>query len=506
MKDLSFRQPPQYAIVSGDTTPLGKLGSLAWSTTVSRFLIWNGTAWAEISSNDYTTVEKTKLAGIATGATANSTDSYLLNRANHTGTQLMATISDNQGQVVSNPWIIDNAADYGWSIDTYTTPGQYLFSTTNNGSFTGCILDVKTTGGYVEQILSIIPQGKYQARIFTPGSPGSWSAWTSQTALMTDITWTNLSGIPSNIGSTTVRNQTNYSTANRIPSYYDTSGTIINQADFYDMPQLGGPVAPAAGMTRFAAMSVSGFPQAVISGSDGLNRPLQTSLYSSHIALWTPSSGSTVASSFGTTWTSLNTSSSTQSHPTLSSTSVITRTPRASFNTSTTVNSATGITGKPQFWRGNATNAGGFFFKARFCLETTVASARIFIGLNSSTASLSANPSSMINIIGIGKDSTDTTWQFICKGTGSSTKVNTSITFNTTDLYDFYIWAAPNATTVYLTFINVGTGVAISSNYAMATNLPVNTTFMAPYVGMQCTTSSSVMTLSLNKIYCQSDY
>lgn len=35
-----------------------------------------------------------KLAGIAAGATANSADAYLLNRTNHTGTQLAATISD----------------------------------------------------------------------------------------------------------------------------------------------------------------------------------------------------------------------------------------------------------------------------------------------------------------------------------------------------------------------------------------------------------------------------
>ncbi|TIW62978.1 MAG: hypothetical protein E5V48_02645 [Mesorhizobium sp.] len=38
--------------------------------------------------------ERTKLAGIATGATANSTDAFLLARANHTGTLLAATISD----------------------------------------------------------------------------------------------------------------------------------------------------------------------------------------------------------------------------------------------------------------------------------------------------------------------------------------------------------------------------------------------------------------------------
>ena len=38
--------------------------------------------------------ERTKLAGIATGATANSTDAFLLARANHTGTQSADTLTD----------------------------------------------------------------------------------------------------------------------------------------------------------------------------------------------------------------------------------------------------------------------------------------------------------------------------------------------------------------------------------------------------------------------------
>ena len=42
----------------------------------------------------FTATEKTKLAGIASGATANSSDATLLNRANHTGTQTASTISD----------------------------------------------------------------------------------------------------------------------------------------------------------------------------------------------------------------------------------------------------------------------------------------------------------------------------------------------------------------------------------------------------------------------------
>jgi len=42
----------------------------------------------------FTTADETKLDGIATGATANSSDATLLARANHTGTQTSSTISD----------------------------------------------------------------------------------------------------------------------------------------------------------------------------------------------------------------------------------------------------------------------------------------------------------------------------------------------------------------------------------------------------------------------------
>lgn len=46
-----------------------------------------------LAAESYTTAEKNKLAAIAAGATANSTDATLLARANHTGTQAIATVS-----------------------------------------------------------------------------------------------------------------------------------------------------------------------------------------------------------------------------------------------------------------------------------------------------------------------------------------------------------------------------------------------------------------------------
>ena len=51
-------------------------------------------ATLDATTASFTTAKDTKLSGIATGATANQTDAYLLNRTNHTGTQTASTISD----------------------------------------------------------------------------------------------------------------------------------------------------------------------------------------------------------------------------------------------------------------------------------------------------------------------------------------------------------------------------------------------------------------------------
>lgn len=47
-----------------------------------------------LSSNDFTNAERVKLANISDAATKNRPDAELLSRANHSGTQTLATISD----------------------------------------------------------------------------------------------------------------------------------------------------------------------------------------------------------------------------------------------------------------------------------------------------------------------------------------------------------------------------------------------------------------------------
>ncbi len=61
---------------------------------VDRFPVGETVQILGLSTEDYGTGEKSKLAGIATGATANATDAQLRDRSTHTGTQSADTLTD----------------------------------------------------------------------------------------------------------------------------------------------------------------------------------------------------------------------------------------------------------------------------------------------------------------------------------------------------------------------------------------------------------------------------
>lgn len=96
-------------------------GEISQDTTGNAATVTNGitTASSVESLSDVTDAgsgiiisdaERSKLSGIATSATANSTDATLLARANHTGTQAASTISDFDTEVENNSVVTANAA------------------------------------------------------------------------------------------------------------------------------------------------------------------------------------------------------------------------------------------------------------------------------------------------------------------------------------------------------------------------------------------------------------
>lgn len=75
-----------------------------------------------LSTNDYTSAEKTKLSGIATSATANATDAQLRDRSTHTGTQAISTVTGLQTELdskalSSHPHTIANVTGLQTALD-----------------------------------------------------------------------------------------------------------------------------------------------------------------------------------------------------------------------------------------------------------------------------------------------------------------------------------------------------------------------------------------------------
>lgn len=87
-----------------------------------------------LSTEDYTTTEKNKLANISEGATANQSDSYLLNRANHTGTQAISTVSGLQSALDDK---VDKIAGMGLSQENYTTAEKNKLASLESSKFKG---------------------------------------------------------------------------------------------------------------------------------------------------------------------------------------------------------------------------------------------------------------------------------------------------------------------------------------------------------------------------------
>ena len=116
---------------------------------------------AGVTINDYTNAEKSKLSGIASGATSNSSDATLLNRANHTGTQLASSISDFNTQVATTSLIktnnlsdlsnittaktnlslqnVDNTSDINKPVSTVTQTALNLKANLASPTFTGTV-------------------------------------------------------------------------------------------------------------------------------------------------------------------------------------------------------------------------------------------------------------------------------------------------------------------------------------------------------------------------------
>lgn len=149
-----------------------------------------------LSTEDYTTAEKNKLAGIATGATANSSDATLLARANHTGTQTASTISDFAATVLATllTGVAASAGTFTTTDSILTAFGKIKYLIDNIAAsvratiLTGLSLADSSVVAATDSILVAV--GKLQAQISlkepTITSSSSWKKWRGDKAFRAD--------------------------------------------------------------------------------------------------------------------------------------------------------------------------------------------------------------------------------------------------------------------------------------------------------------------------------
>lgn len=281
------------------------------------------------------------------------------------------------------------------------------------------------------------------------------------------------------------------------------------------------PPVPVANTLEFYVRQIAGRMMPKIIGPSGLDTALQPAIFQNRILIYVPSTGTTGTGSgagLGPVWTS----GGTVTHPTPSSTApaISNQMRRTRYaNVVTTTNQTLGIKAAAadtlNYWRGSAAGLGGFFYCARFIVELYPASTvRIFAGLTASSATyVVASDTVLNNTCGLWHDTTDPStglgaFNFVTRNTTTTTKQQITLANAITagNSYDFYMWCAPNGSTIYWRLDDIVNSVTYSNN--TATTLPVNTAFMGPQCAMSNGTANTTVTtvaIGVVGVYTESD-
>ena len=268
------------------------------------------------------------------------------------------------------------------------------------------------------------------------------------------------------------------------------------------------PSTPPSGTLRLFARNLASRLFVSMVGPSGLDTTLQPGLHGNAVFMVAPASGTTAPSVWGGTLTTAATMSVQQ---TIASANRWQATWRKRFATSTTIGNTSGMrTGYVQWFLGNAAGFGGFFFRCQLGQNLNLTGGQKFVGLCASTGGLAAEPSALLNMCGMGFDSTDVNtgnWFFMYNdGTGTATKVDlgANAARNTTHGYDLIMFAPPNAAIIYVKIINLHTGTTVLDT-SYTTNIPAVNTGMAFKAEVRTTTAASD-NLEIAKVYIESDY
>jgi Protein of unknown function (DUF2793) len=190
-----------------------------------------------------------------------------------------------------------------------------------------------------------------------------------------------------------------------------------------------------------------------------------------------------------------------------STSNLFTQSPRTKITSAATAGASAAANGAALFlWRGNAADQGGFYVRMVGGIETFQTTCRGFMGLYSSAAVIgNVNPSTLLNMVGIGFDSAQTTMRLLTNdGTGVATAVDLGANFPTTggqDLYELILSAEPNGSEIRYRVERLNSGNVAEG--VITTDLPANTQFLTPHFWFNNGTTAAAVELAVHAMYAE---
>ena len=474
-----------------------------------------------------TGTDKTKLDGVATGATANSADATLLARANHTGTQLAATISDLATAVAATAAVTANTAKVTNATHTGDVTGAGALTIAANAVDNTKAADMPTasikgrvtaaTGDPEDltgtQTTTLLDPFTSLLKGLVPASGGGTTNF-----IRADGVWAPPAGAGDVVGPASA-------TDNALARFNLATGKLIknsvnpaSNAGEIGFPFVASPATPPASQVNLYGTDIglNGVPGFI--GPDGVLHTIQSDLGEFNIARFAPQ---------GTTG-----AVATDNSIAVSVTGVATATVIAPTNlhammrrvellvTTAAATAVAGLRAVNNQWRvgKSAAAPGGFLTRIVWGPATGVATTtnRAFCGMRINAAPTDVEPSSLLNIVGMGWDAADTNIQMMYNdGTGTATKVDLGASFpvptvDRQEVYEVQLFSPSSLTqSVSYRVIRYNTTdktILAQASGTLTTDLPVVTQLLVPAVQMSVGGTSSVIGLAVMGILVATAY
>lgn len=397
------------------------------------------------------------------------------------------------------------------SGDVTTTAGNLSTAIANDAITNAKLADVatatikgRTTAGTGDPEDLTATQATALLDTFTSALKGLAPASGGGTAnyLRADGTWATPSGGSGSPGGSTGQVQ------------YNNAGAFGGMAglgvDANGYPVLGAyssthPATPSAGNTLFSRNRAGRTLASAIS-TTGSHYEMQPAIFTKKAGLVSAVGNGVSLSNIGI---SAGSATGTATARNVASTSMATSTRYLAYVSAGTAGASAGNRlAVQQFWRGNASGLGGFFFCCRFVIDTVQTDMRWFVGLNAATADMAnVNPSSRTDMCGFGIDSAQTTVRWMINdSTGTATMTDLGANFPATTagvVYEARIFCKPNDSVVYYSLERFDS--AQFSEGSSSSDLPTNTTFMQFQSHINNGTTAAAVALGLVHYYIETE-